>query len=127
MLELAAVLALTLLAALAVLQLALVAGAPLGRLTWGGAHRVLPTRLRIGSAVAVGLYAGFAAVVLSRADLVTVIAHEGVVGVGTWVLTAYLVVGTLANAASRSRPERLVMTPVSALLALAFLGVALGG
>ena len=50
----AAAIALTvILALLAVFQLALVLGAPLGRFAWGGTHRVLPARLRIGSAVSI--------------------------------------------------------------------------
>ena len=51
----AAVVASVLLAGLAVFQVALIAGAPLARFAWGGQHRVLPTRLRIGSAVSVAL------------------------------------------------------------------------
>jgi hypothetical protein len=42
-----------------------------------------------------------------------------------WVLTAYFGIGVLANAASRSRPERLVMTPVALVLALCCLVIAL--
>ena len=54
----AAALALTvLLALLAVFQLALALGAPLGHFAWGGAHRVLPRRLRIGSLVSIVIYA----------------------------------------------------------------------
>ena len=41
------------LAALAVFQLALAAGAPLGRFAWGGSHEVLPPRLRVGSLVSI--------------------------------------------------------------------------
>lgn len=56
--EVAAVVASVLLAALAAFQVALAAGAPLGRLAWGGRHRVLPTGLRIASGVSVVVYAG---------------------------------------------------------------------
>ncbi|MEW9873186.1 hypothetical protein [Arthrobacter sp. HS15c] len=48
--QLAAIAACALLAALAVFQAALIAGAPLGRFAWGGQHDVLPAKLRIGSA-----------------------------------------------------------------------------
>jgi hypothetical protein len=41
------------------------------------------------------------------------------------VLTAYFGVGVLANLASRSRPERLVMTPVAAVLCACCLVIAL--
>ncbi|TFV65185.1 UNVERIFIED_ORG: hypothetical protein E4P37_10790 [Bacillus sp. AZ43] len=121
----AAVLAFLVLAGLAVFQLLLVAGRPWGRFAWGGQHEVLPPRLRIGSVVSLVVYAVIAAVVLQaggRAELLP----GGFVEVGIWVITGYFVLGIALNAMSRSRPERLVMTPVAALLAGCCLVVALG-
>ena len=43
-----------------------------------------------------------------------------------WVLTGYFALGIVLNAISRSRPERLVMTPVVLLLAACCLVLALG-
>lgn len=118
--------ALTLLAALAVLQVLLVLGMPFGRLTWGGAHRVLPRRLRLGSAVSVLLYAGFAALLLSRAGVLAG-GDSAPVTVMTWILFAYFTFGILLNAVSRSRAERWTMAPVCLVLALATLSLALRG
>ncbi len=56
----AAALFCAILAALAVFQVALIAGAPLGHLAWGGQDRVLPRTKRAGSVVSVVLYAAFA-------------------------------------------------------------------
>jgi hypothetical protein len=120
----AAVLALVVLALLAMFQLALAFGAPLGRLAWGGQHRVLPSRLRVGSVVSVVLYAVFATVIADRAALIDVV-PDAVSGVGTWVLAAYFLLGVVMNAISRSIPERATMTPVSAVLAAACVLVAL--
>jgi len=114
-----------LLAGLAVCQVLLAAGAPLGRLAWGGQHVVLPTGLRVGSAVSVAVYAVLAVVLLDRADVVDVL-PDGLVHVLTWVLTGYFALGTAMNAVSRSRPERLVMTPVALALAIVCLLLALG-
>ena len=124
--NIAAVVACALLGALAVFQLALIAGAPIGHLAWGGQHRVLPTRLRIGSAVSIVLYALFALVILDRAGIVSFIPWDGFVQVATWVLFGYFVLGIALNLASRSVPERAVMVPVAALLAIATFFVALG-
>ena len=118
----AAIVGALLLGGLAVFQVLLIAGAPLGRFAWGGQNVVLPARLRIGSAVAVALYAVFAVVMLQAAGAFSVL-PDGAVAVGIWVVAGYLVLGVALNAASRSRPERLVMTPVA--LALAVVGVAL--
>jgi ABC-type uncharacterized transport system permease subunit len=112
------------LAALAVLQVLVALGRPLGRFVWGGRHEVLPTRLRIGSLVSVLVYAAIAVLVLDRAGVLDVL-PDGVAVVGTWVVTAYFALGILANAASRSPSERAVMTPVSLVLAVCSLLVAL--
>lgn len=113
------------LAALAVFQLALALGAPLGRFAWGGAHRVLPTRLRIGSLVSILVYAVIAVLALDRVDLVDVV-PDLVSTVGMWVAFGYFVLGIPLNAMSRSTAERYTMTPVVAVLALLSLLVALG-
>lgn len=42
------------------------------------------------------------------------------------LVAAYLLIGVLMNAVSRSRPERFTMVPVSAVLCLASTVVALG-
>jgi hypothetical protein len=112
----AAVLAYVLLAGLAVFQIALAAGAPLGHLAWGGRHRVLPRGLRIGSAVSVLLYA-LIAFMISRAVIYATDSGDDVTTYPlVWVLVAYFGLGVLVNLASRSRPERLVMAPVAAAL-----------
>ncbi len=121
----AAAVGVVLLAALAVFQLALVGGAPLGRFAWGGQHVVLPTRLRIGSAVSIVVY-GAVALLLLRAAGVHGLLSDGVVDVAMWVLTGYFALGVVLNAISRSRPERLVMTPVALALAVVCLVLALG-
>ena len=121
----AAIVVCVLLAGLAVFQLLLAAGQPLGRFAWGGQYEVLPQRLRIGSAISVVLYALIAAVVLQAAGVIEVF-PDAVADVGIWVVTGYLALGVPLNAISRSRSERLVMTPVVLVLAVGCLVVALG-
>ena len=120
-----AVLGCALLGALAVLQALLIAGQPLGRFAWGGQHPVLPTKLRIGSAVSIVLYALFALIILATAQRAADGTGAGVTDVGIWALTAYFVMGVGMNAISRSRPERLLMTPVALVLAVVCLVLAL--
>ncbi|WP_024288333.1 hypothetical protein [Cellulomonas sp. KRMCY2] len=120
----AAVAALVLLTLLALFQLALALGAPLGRVAWGGRHRVLPGRLRVGSAVSILLYALFGTVLADRVGLVDVL-PDAVSEVGTWVLAGYFLLGVVMNAVSRSVPERLTMAPVAALLSGACVVIAL--
>lgn len=113
------------LAGLAAFQAALIAGAPLGHFAWGGQQRVLPRKLRIGSAVAIVIYALFAVLLLQKAGVIALLPGP-VVEVGLWAQFAYLVLGIGANAISRSRAERLTMTPVCLMLATLVLIVAMG-
>ncbi len=126
MVEAAAVVAYLLLGALAVFQIALAAGAPLGALAWGGGHHVLPRGLRIASAVSVLLDALFAWIISAAAARADQFGdHIPPEHPGIWVLTAYFGLGVIVNLISRSRPERFVMTPVAALLCACCLVIAL--
>jgi len=112
-------------AALAVFQIALAAGAPLGRFAFGGGHVRLPVGFRIGSVVSLFIYGACAAVVSDRAGLVDLVA-DSVSGVGVYVVAGFMSLGVLMNAISRSKPERFTMTPVALVLAAAAWVVALG-
>ncbi|KAB7744113.1 hypothetical protein GA707_11730 [Nostocoides sp. F2B08] len=92
-------------------QLALAAGAPWGRLAWGGGHeRELPSQLRAASGVSALAWAGALAASATTSTSPSV----------TRVRTAYAAlagVGAVMNAVSPSRPERLFWTPVAAAMA----------
>lgn len=121
----AALAACVLLAGLAVFQVALIAGAPVGRFAWGGQHKVLPAKLKAGSAVSILLYFVFGWLALGHAGLLPVPGGRTLTSVAVWVLTGYFAVGVAMNAISRSKPERLVMTPLALVLAVLFLVLAL--
>ena len=88
-------------------QAALAAGAPWGRLSWGGAGGVdvLPTRLRVASAASAGLWLRAAAVVLSG--------HQR----STRRIAGLLAAASAMNAVSRSRAEARLWAPASLALA----------
>ncbi|CAA9260012.1 MAG: hypothetical protein AVDCRST_MAG50-2943 [uncultured Acidimicrobiales bacterium] len=103
---------LTLLAGVATFQLALVAGAPWGAAAWGGqAPGVLPTSLRVGSAVNVLVYAALAGIVVT--DRLSSTARRRVL-TGTSLI---MVLATVMNLATRSPVER-IWAPVAAGLAV---------
>ncbi|WP_197410847.1 hypothetical protein [Devosia epidermidihirudinis] len=114
----------TILVGLAVFQAALASGAPLGEFAWGGQSRVLPPRLRGGSVVAILLYGVFAAIIMQRADIVSLLPGGDWLGVACWFVVGYCALGIPLNAISRSRKERLVMTPLVAVLFVLSLVVA---
>lgn len=77
MVTMAAALVCLMLGALAIFQMLLVLGAPLGQFAWGGQHRVLPVRFRAGSVVSTAIYAFIATVILARAGLVSIGSRKG--------------------------------------------------
>lgn len=103
-----------LLAGVAVFQVSLAAGAPWGRLAWGGRHDgVLPPTLRVSSAGAAAVWGAAAVAVATqrpRSARGQVLLLRGVGGV--------CAVGSALNLASPSPAERLLWTPVSAALAV---------
>lgn len=101
----------------AAFQVALACGAPLGALAWGGrSPGRLPSGLRVASAVSVPAYGAVVLVALGAAGIGPLDPARGLLR----ALAVLFSVGTVLNALSRSRPERLVMTPVAAGLAGSF-------
>ncbi|MGH7218033.1 MAG: hypothetical protein ACREGE_01105 [Candidatus Microsaccharimonas sp.] len=118
---------LTLLLALSIFQIFLIAGKPWGEFAWGGQHKVLPKKLRIGSITSIFLYIIFGIFLASKAGLITLIPSQAIVDVGMWIITGYLILGIFMNGISRSKKERFLMTPVALVLAIVFFFTALGG
>jgi hypothetical protein len=104
---------------LALFQAALAAGADWGHAAWGGANAELSTAQRIGSALAVLVWAAAAVVLLGRAGFLW--SGRGDARPfrwGTWVVAAGCVLGSLANLASESRYESLILGPLALTLAI---------
>lgn len=101
---------------MALLQLSLTFGAPLGEYVLGGLHKVLPGRMRfVSSAFAViFIFVGF--VYLQKGEILDVGFHpafvNGVVIVNTLFL-AYAIIGN--GFLTKSKKEKYLMTPLSIL------------
>jgi hypothetical protein len=119
----AALAATAILLGLTCFQALLAAGRPLGRFAWGGAHDVLPPRLRVASALSIMLYGAIAVVLLDAADVVDALPGRWS-GTAAWIIAAFFLVGVVMNGASRSRPERRTGTPVALALCLLCAAVA---
>lgn len=112
---------------LAVFQGAIALGLPLGRASWGGRNPgVLPSNLRVASAVSIVIYLVAALIVLDRAGVPLIDLPDLIARWGTWALVVLLAVGAVMNAASSSPYERYGWAPLAALMALLSLIVALG-
>lgn len=122
--QLLAVLASVTLGILALLHVAMVFGAPFGRMAWGGKHRVLPARLRVASGFAVLGCIASSIVMLSHVGLLSLV-HGTWLVVTSWAVCVYFAVGAVRNAVSKSKSERYTMSVVNLLLAVCALVVAL--
>lgn len=124
MIEIFAIVSCIILLGLAIFQLALIFGAPIGKYAWGGAHTTLPRNLRIGSAISILLYGIFAAIILGKADIFSLFSDSAITNIGVWILAIYFCIGVVMNGISRSKPERNLMTPIALVLAILTLLIA---
>jgi hypothetical protein len=102
---------------LAVFQMLLAAGFPYGAAAFGGANAVLPSRLRVASAISSVLFCGALYVVLAEGDLFGASGRSTFVSSATWLFVAIFGLSGIANIASRSRWERYLMAPIALALA----------
>jgi hypothetical protein len=122
----AAVLAAILFLGMAAFQASLALGAPLGAHVLGGRFPgALPNRLRALSAVAAAILVGCALVILARAGAIGWPAGATGLAPASWAITAFLVLNTIGNLASKSRLERTVFATTTAALAVLSAHVAL--
>ena len=123
----AAYVALVLVAAQIVFQLALAAGTPWGEAAYGGRWPgVLPKGMRINSLVfGLVVYPLIALYVLDAGEIVEFdwLPADGIV---IWVLAVFFGLGTFANAASRSKIERKIWLVPTAVMFACTLILALG-
>ncbi len=120
----ASIIAAILLFSVAVFQVLLALGYPFGEFAMGGYHKVLPKKLRVVSVMnaLILLFMGF--VVLQHTNVVNgleLLSTNTVV----WVITIFLGFNTITNLISRSKKERFMMTPLSGLIFLLCLFIAL--
>ena len=115
-----------LMGAVAVLYLLAAAGLPLGAFLMGGYHKILPARLRVAAGI-LCFVQHFAVFVLLRTGGVISAGMPFAVSRGfCFFFAVYLTLNVLLNLCSRSRWERLIMTPVSVFAASCFWITALG-
>ena len=102
----------------AIFQILLICGLPLGEYAWGGTHKVLPRRLRGSSIFSMSIYIFAISIILDKANIIKVFQGSLIHDYGIWGLTTFFGVGIVLNSISKSKKERMVMTPVVILLTL---------
>lgn len=108
----------SMLLAVAVFQVLLALGAPYGKAAWGGKHAVLPTGLRIASAVSSLFFLFISALVWVYPSGFGPLSPNAIKLILQFML-AYSVLGVVLNAISRSNVERL-WVPYILIMAVLF-------
>ena len=109
---------------LAIFQVALTAGAPLGKFAWGGEHTTLPLNLRFGAISAVLRYAFIAFIALDRSGTIAVLPDEFSFWV-MWLIVAHLGFSVVLGMLSKSRYEKMTLAPYTFVMGLLSLLIAL--
>jgi hypothetical protein len=115
-LHVVAVVAAVVVAGLAVYQVLLSVGLPVGRAAFGGAHRILPLTLRAASGVAAIIFLVAFYVVLARGGVIGPTHRSSFVRDGTWILVVIFGASAVTNTLSKSPWERFLMAPLGLVL-----------
>ncbi|MES2935334.1 MAG: hypothetical protein V4805_17815 [Pseudomonadota bacterium] len=121
----ASILAGCVLTIVAAFQVLLALAMPFGNAAWGGTHRVLPPHLRLASVISVVPLALAVWIVLASTGVATSPWQPATLRAGTWFGFAIFALSTVGNIFSKSRIERMVMTPIACVCSVCFLIVAL--
>jgi uncharacterized membrane protein SirB2 len=108
----------------AVFQVLLSLGYPFGEFAMGGYYKVLPKNLRIVSAVNAFILIFMGLVFLQHTNVLNSLDFLST-NILVWVITIFLGLNTIANLMSRSKKERLFMTPLSGFIFILCLFISL--
>lgn len=111
------------LVALSVFQIALVCGAPLGKVAWGGNHSILPLRLRFAALSATLRYLFIGFIAFDRAGLTTVLPAEFTFWV-MWLIVIHLGFSFVLSLFSASFYEKLILAPYTLAMGVLSLMIA---
>lgn len=109
-----------LLLAVAVMEILLIIGLPLGEFTMGGRYKVLPPMYRMFAASSVILQLFGAAMILQGGGLMNMWFAGKVIKIICFVFAGFFAVNTVMNIISPSKKEKYVMTPLAAVEACCF-------
>lgn len=95
-------------------------GLPFGEFTMGGYHRILPPKLRIISVVSIFIQLFAVIVILQMGGHIKFWFPINITRYICFFFAIYLSLNTFMNLFSKSKKEKYVMTPLSAITALCF-------
>ena len=125
--EISAVILIVTMAFVALFQLALALGAPMGEYAFGGQNPgKLPVRYRVASAVSILIYAAIAGHELTQLGVLEKLLPADLNAAANWAIFALNVLSLIMNSVTRSTKERKLWAPVALLMSVTSLIIALG-
>lgn len=105
-----------------ILQILLCLGFPLGEYAMGGKYKIFPPKMRIANVFSILILIFFSIVLLQLGNVASIqlLEPQTCKTIGYYI-GGYLLVNTIMNLCSRSKKERIVMTPISLSTAICFL------
>ncbi len=115
LIEISAYILIIIFSALLFFQLTLAFGAPFGKLAWGGKYKVLPPIFRFGSFISALIFVFGIIIVSEKASLYSFFYYPILADILIWFLVVLFGFSTLGNMLSKSKSEKLFMTPIALL------------
>ena len=103
-----------------ILSILIICGLPLGELTMGGQFKVFPKKLRIVLFIQLFLQIFFVIIILQKGNIIPLWFSYDVTKIICIIMAIYLSLNVLMNLSSKSKKERLIMTPLSLIAAICF-------
>lgn len=103
-----------------VLSFLIVCGFPLGELTMGGRYKIFPKKLRIVLVMQLIIQIFFVVIILQMGGLIPFWFSENATKIICIIMAVYLSFNTIMNFISKSKKEKYIMTPLSAISAVCF-------
>ena len=104
----------------AVMEVLLIIGLPLGEFTMGGRYKVLPPLFRVFAASSIFLQLFGAAMILQGGGILKCWFSEKTTTIICLVFAGFFAINTFMNLISQSKKEKYVMTPLAAIEAICF-------
>lgn len=103
-----------------ILSMLIICGLPLGKLTMGGQYKVFPKKLRFILAGQLILQIFFVIIILQMGGFIPLWFSDNITKIICIVMAIYLSLNTVMNFISKSKKEKYLMTPLSAISAICF-------
>ena len=109
-----------------ILSVLIICGLPLGELTMGGQYKVFPKKLRVVLFIQLFLQIFFVIIILQKGNIMPLWFSYNTTKIICIIMAIYLSLNVLMNLASKSKKEKIIMTPLSLIAAICFWITALG-